>query len=233
MTTIYNIAADQLALDDDIFARPPRALARQQAHTARITCRVCAMPDQVPLDAPGPLCRACGEDVAATRAKVKSWLAGTIREIDLMLEVWEHKKANYPAHWAKLNDARLKAGEDDAALAEAFQRARAADPIYARLLDIEAQTRQGLEPLEVERARLERALALLDDLTPQLAAGEYILPAGVDVEQCRSCGASIVWTKTAAGKAVPLSLACVEERGGQRVTKTHFVDCPDGRGWKR
>lgn len=213
--------------EDDLFPD------QTPVHTARITCRVCAMPDQVLLDAPGPLCRACGEDLPRTRLKVKGWLAGTIREIDLMLEVWEHKKANYPAHWAKLNEARLKAGEDDTALVEAFGRARAVDPIYVRLLDIEAQTRQGLEPLEVERARLESALVLLDDLTPQLATGEYILPAGVDVEQCRSCGASIVWAKTPAGKAVPLSLALVEERGGMKVTKTHFVDCPDARGWKK
>lgn len=227
MTTIYNIAADQLALDDDISARPPRALARQQPHTARITCRVCAMPDQVPLDAPGPLCRACGEDLPRTREKARAWLDGVLAQMDEALETWHHAIRVYRSYWEKIQEARV-AGRPDA-----DAKARTAHRYYGLVLDAEAEMLLAFEPLGIERARLESALTLLDDLTPQLGPGEYLIPIGADVETCRSCGASIVWTKTPAGKAVPLSLALVEERGGVKVTKTHFVDCPDGRGWKR
>lgn len=68
---------------------------------------------------------------------------------------------------------------------------------------------------------------------PKLAPGEYAIPATAAPEQCRSCGAAIVWAKTAGGKAIPLSLALAEERGGKRITKPHFVDCPESRQWKR
>lgn len=68
---------------------------------------------------------------------------------------------------------------------------------------------------------------------PPLAPGEYAIPAGEAPQTCGSCGAAIVWTRTTTGRAVPLSLALVEERGGLRVTKTHFVDCPESRQWKR
>lgn len=229
--TIYNIAADQLALDDDIFARPPRALARQQATTARITCRVCELKDDVPLThAPGPLCRACGEDLPRTKAKVKQWLDGVLAQIDHEVARFRALQDAHPDFVAKLEAAR---GDPDFVAKAATH--RKAGNVYGRLLEAEAEMRRACEPLGVERSRLERAVALLDTLSAPvvLAAGEYVLPTGVDVEACRSCGASIVWSKTAAGKPVPLSLALVEERGGSRVTKTHFVDCPDGRGWKK
>lgn len=203
---------------------------RQHATTARITCRVCELKDDVPLThVPGPLCRACGVDVVATRAKVKTWLAGVLSQMDAAREEWDHTCRVYRPYWQKIQDARLAERPD------ADQKARAAHHCYGIVLDAERDLHHALEPLGVERTRLERALTLLDTLSASvaLAAGEYVLPAGVDVEACRSCGASIVWGKTPAGKAVPLSLALVEERDGQRVTKTHFVDCPDGRGWKR
>lgn len=206
---------------DNLFA--PRSVVG--ATTARITCRVCERNDDVPLSHPGPLCRACGADVASTKKKVQSWLAGVLAQMDEARATFYALQDRYPAYWAKL--------EDGGRTPEADVRARAAHPTYAALLVAEEAMLHALEPLEIERARLERALILLDELTPTLASGEYVIPAGVDVEQCRSCGANIVWAKTAAGKAVPLSLALVEERGGQRITKTHFVDCPDGRGWKR
>lgn len=199
---------------------------RQQATTARITCRVCELKDDVPLmHAPGPLCRACGADVAATKKKVRVWLDGVLAQMDLELDRWADMQLSYPKYWTKLEDAGRTPDAD--------AKARSAHHCYGLVLDAEAEMLRAFEPLDIERARLERALNLLEELTPILGPGEYVIPAGVDVESCRSCGANIVWAKTAAGKAVPLSLALVEERGGQRITKTHFVDCPDGRGWKR
>jgi ribonuclease HI len=69
--------------------------------------------------------------------------------------------------------------------------------------------------------------------TAELEPGEFVIPIDANVQECRSCGASIVWTRTPGGKPVPLSLALVEERGGARIAKTHFVDCKQGREWRR
>lgn len=61
--------------------------------------------------------------------------------------------------------------------------------------------------------------------------GEYALPAG-DLSHCKSCGADIVWTRTAKGRAVPLSLATVQTRNGVHFVLSHFVDCPQRDEWK-
>jgi len=63
--------------------------------------------------------------------------------------------------------------------------------------------------------------------------GEYPIPAGMLVEQCRSCAADIVWTRTARGRALPLSLATSRDVGSQRYATNHFADCPDGKGWSK
>jgi hypothetical protein len=41
-----------------------------------------------------------------------------------------------------------------------------------------------------------------------------------------NCGAVIVWTRTEAGKAIPLALATARTIGDQRYATTHFADCP-------
>lgn len=61
--------------------------------------------------------------------------------------------------------------------------------------------------------------------------GEYVLPPRVRPSYCRSCGATIVWARTQGGRATPLDLATVEERGGERHALTHFATCPQGRAW--
>lgn len=68
---------------------------------------------------------------------------------------------------------------------------------------------------------------------PPGRAGEYLLPAHAEVATCRSCGRAIVWATTGAGKAIPLSLATVVERGGQKYALSHFADCPDAKDWSR
>lgn len=67
---------------------------------------------------------------------------------------------------------------------------------------------------------------------PALRRGEYALPAG-QVEACRSCGARIVWARTPAGRAIPLSLATVQRRDGVAYALPHFVDCPNAKEWSR
>lgn len=63
--------------------------------------------------------------------------------------------------------------------------------------------------------------------------GEYIVPEAAAIQSCRSCGASIVWTNTPAGKAIPLSVASIETRNGVRFALSHFADCPEGREWRK
>jgi hypothetical protein len=74
---------------------------------------------------------------------------------------------------------------------------------------------------------------------------------------CRSCRADIIWANTAAGRLIPLD---IEPSADGNVTlttsspivatvlgplelqlldadtpryKTHFVDCPDGKSWRK
>lgn len=63
--------------------------------------------------------------------------------------------------------------------------------------------------------------------------GEYPIPALGDIERCKSCGAQIIWTKTAKNRAVPLSLATVQTRNGVKYALSHFSDCPDGKEWSK
>lgn len=60
---------------------------------------------------------------------------------------------------------------------------------------------------------------------------EYALPANAYVAKCGSCGAAMVWVKTPAGKAMPLSLRTAEIRDGVTYAMPHFADCPQAREW--
>lgn len=68
---------------------------------------------------------------------------------------------------------------------------------------------------------------------PRPRRGEYPMPQNVDAVACKSCGKPVVWTRTLNGNALPLSVATVEERGGQRFAVSHFADCPDAQEWRR
>ena len=48
--------------------------------------------------------------------------------------------------------------------------------------------------------------------------------AATNPSKCRSCGASIIWGKTAAGKACPFDLATGE---------SHFKTCPQAVEWSK
>jgi hypothetical protein len=67
--------------------------------------------------------------------------------------------------------------------------------------------------------------------TRPVETGLYPIPTGAQPTTCASCGASIVWTRTHQGKAVPLSLATGREVRGRRVALSHFQDCPDAQDW--
>lgn len=76
-------------------------------------------------------------------------------------------------------------------------------------------------------------MSLLDAAEPAERRGEYALPSGARVVACLSCGASIVWLHTPAGRAMPLSLATVQTRGGVAYCLSHFADCPEGKEWSK
>lgn len=83
------------------------------------------------------------------------------------------------------------------------------------------------------RRKERETMEQLDLFRDVLRAGEYAIPEGATPTTCRSCGASVVWARTEAGKPIPLALATARDCGGQRVATTHFADCPHGRAWKR
>jgi hypothetical protein len=63
--------------------------------------------------------------------------------------------------------------------------------------------------------------------------GEYELPADAIPTRCNSCGAGMVWVQTGKGKAMPLSVATIEERDGSRFAMPHWADCPDAKEWSK
>lgn len=63
--------------------------------------------------------------------------------------------------------------------------------------------------------------------------GEYELPPNATPVKCQSCGAGMVWIKTAAGRAMPLSVATVETRDGIKYALAHFADCPQAKKWSK
>lgn len=62
---------------------------------------------------------------------------------------------------------------------------------------------------------------------------EYVLPADCYIGKCRSCGAGMAFVRTPNGKAMPLSLATIEERDGIRYALPHFIDCPHAKEWSK
>jgi len=63
--------------------------------------------------------------------------------------------------------------------------------------------------------------------------GEYEMPLDAIPVTCASCGAGMIWIKTAKGKAMPLSVATIEERDGSRFALSHFSDCPEAKEWSK
>ena len=68
---------------------------------------------------------------------------------------------------------------------------------------------------------------------PRPRRGEYPMPSDAPAVACKSCGKPIVWVRTTKGNPLPLSVATVEERNGQRFAVSHFADCPEGKEWSR
>lgn len=106
--------------DDDIFARPPRAVARQQAKSGHITCRVCGRPATVPLDHPALLCPLCLMDLDTTRARVAQWLESALARLDANDAQWRATLDASPAQdaWARVQGALIAVAEKRATQAD-------------------------------------------------------------------------------------------------------------------
>ncbi len=126
-------------IDDDIFARPPRGVARQQAKQAHITCRVCDAKATVPLDHPALLCGPCLADLDQTRNRVADWLVSALRRLDENKAQWEADVAANPAgdKWPAIQAALIAVAERRAtqvALDETWTKRKAEGGALARLL---------------------------------------------------------------------------------------------------
>lgn len=78
---------------------------------------------------------------------------------------------------------------------------------------------------------MSEQLSFIEQAAPAGRPHEYEIPATAKIEHCRSCDAQIVWTRTPAGRAVPLALSTVQTRDGKRYAVSHFRDCPDAKDW--
>jgi hypothetical protein len=82
----------------------------------------------------------------------------------------------------------------------------------------------------------EQQLDLFDEMTAPAVSprkGEYLVPATAEPGSCTSCGAMILWIRTPQDRAIPLSVATIQHRNGQRYALSHFADCPDGKEWRK
>lgn len=130
------------------------------AHTARRQCRACDLTYVVSLAYDGPpLCEPCRADLGATRAALRRDLAAVLAQMDAEIDTWDALREAHPAYWAKIQDARQQA---DFPAKAAYHRAHR--NVYGRLLDAEAAYVATCDRLGAERARLERALDVLDTL---------------------------------------------------------------------
>lgn len=58
----------------------------------------------------------------------------------------------------------------------------------------------------------------------------------MDVTQCKSCGADIVWLVTKNNKMIPIDADTVvegEEIFDSDTMTTHFETCPDAGAWRK
>lgn len=148
--------------NDDIFARPPRAVARATAAAApvipsamvgRTACAVCGLRTDV------LICRECAEQPQASRARVLAWLDANTTQARALLATWDAIREPQQPAWDK-----IQAAHDQPNFAQRCAKHRADGTIYGKLLDAEAAYYAALQPLDIERTRLENALEVIATL---------------------------------------------------------------------
>jgi hypothetical protein len=226
----------------------PRALARQQAKRSSITCRACGLGATVPLDHPALLCPPCLEDLNGTRERHAMCLQTALEGLEVNQANWEAQRAASPAQlrWAAVQAALIGVAEKraDQRVFDATWAKRKAEggPLAQLLLAYEAYAREcdriGEELARLYAAQREINVAWLntpmEESEPRMPRpNEYAVPDDATPTTCRSCGAGMVFIKTAQGKALPLSVATIEVRDGVRYALPHFADCPNSKEWSK
>lgn len=99
--------------ETDIFARPPRSARKPTQKLARITCRVCEKPAEVPIDHPALLCSLCLEDLEKTRAHVQECIEKALERLDGAKLAWEVLRDASPARarWERVQEAMIAVAE--------------------------------------------------------------------------------------------------------------------------
>jgi hypothetical protein len=150
------------AIDDDIFARPPRSALRREQPTGRITCRVCDRPATVPLNHPALLCLECMGDLAATEARVRGWLNSLLALMDATIATWEVVRAAHLDKWRRIEDGLAMLAQGQVTEAQFNERWKAryygADPAWREVMKAYEEKEVACAGYGVERDRLELAL---------------------------------------------------------------------------
>lgn len=234
--------AGELELDDDEIDWDRRVPFKPEG--ARITCAVCRMPAVGPLDRRAELCPACLVDLDATWAHLQR-RADSVRDQKFAaLNVWRDVVAAADRETAQRYAATVNArwpmdgSEMAPSVAIRLAKSRALGDGLSILLNAEAERDAAVERLAEERAQIGRGLdevqkARQAPRAPAPRPNEYAIPADATPLQCRSCGAGMVFIQTPAGKALPLSVATIQERDGVRYALPHFADCKDSKLWSK
>lgn len=140
----------------DIDFDHPRARRVLQPSTGivrRTTCAVCGLRADV------LLCRECAEHPEVSRILVRNWLKANTDQANALLDAWDAVRAPQQDAWEKVMDAH-----DQPNYAVRCAAHRASGNVYGQLLDAHAAYEAALQPLDIERARLERAMEILSTL---------------------------------------------------------------------
>jgi hypothetical protein len=119
----------------------------------RSACVVCGLRADV------FLCRECAEQLETSKRRVLAWLNGNMDQANALLDTWDAAREPQQAAWEAIQAAR-----DLPDYAARCARHRAAGNVYGKLLDAHAAYELALEPLNVERKRLDKALRILEGL---------------------------------------------------------------------
>lgn len=234
-------------------ARPSVSVKRteQVATIRRITCIACGLAG---IGATDILCTHCAVDTPALRAHLMATKLGYQTQLT---RAWDTLEAAIPddlnsplyQRWCAYQQAIADNTDADrmaVASIEVLARRGRADPLldlirlWLAYTDAKAvyqereqwaeQVYQAIGELEdpIRRAAREWETAWGD--TPRLH--EYPMPQAKQTA-CRSCKALVVWTTTNTGANVPLSVASILERDGIKYAVSHFVDCPQAKGWSK
>lgn len=106
-----------------------------------------------------PLCSNCLIDPIQTRIAIHAQLDGWLLQQVKVLETWETIRDAHADRWAQIEASRALSD-----YAARCARHRAAHNVYGVLLDAEKAYEAALAPLDVERARLEKALEVISSL---------------------------------------------------------------------